>query len=258
MFTFGISTTITNDRDVFTAIEMIGESAFKFVEVRCDKGHFDYEDKAEIKKLKTMLKKKSLKVSSLHPPIWIDIAAAEEWTRMKSVREVEKVILVAKRLSVPRIILHPGNGPGDIKKVGESLGELIGFADEWNTKIILENTFPYDFGSRIDELQIISDKFNLPVCIDTSHASAKENILNQLLDLFEDKIEHFHLSDSMLKGNDDHLIPYEGKMVWEGVVDFMNTHEGVAIFEISPHNDPKTIGNLEEVKSQWENNKICP
>ena len=258
MFAFGLSTTITNDRDVFAAVEIIGKSSFKFVEIRCEKGHFNYEDKVEIEKLKIMLKEKSLKGISLCPPSWIDIANTEEWTRMKSLREVEKVILVAKRLNVPRIILHPGKSTGDVEKASESLFELISFADEWDTEIILENTFPCDFGSDINELKILSDNFNLPFCIDTSHASAKENILNRLLDIFEDKIKHFHLSDSMMEGNDNHLIPCEGKIVWEGVVDFMNTHEGVAIFEIFHHNNSEIIGKLERIKSQWGNNKICP
>ncbi len=258
MFTFGISTTITNDKDVFAAVEIIGKSFFKFVEIRCEKGHFNYEDKGEIKKLKTMLRKTSLSGISLHPPIWVDIANTEEWMRMKSLREVEKVILVAKRLNIGKVILHPGKSIGDIEKAFASLAELIDFADEWDTRIILENTFPDDFGSHVNELQIISDKFNLPVCVDTSHASAKENILNKFLDIFDSKIEHFHLSDSMMRGSDDHLIPYEGKIVWEPVIEFMAAHEGIAIFEILPMISSDIIENLEKIKSQWENKKICP
>ncbi len=258
MFTFGISTTITADRDVFAAAEMIGKSSFKLVEIRCEKGHFNYEDKGEIKRLKTKLKKKSLKGVSLHPPLWVDIANSDEWARVKSLREVEKVILVANRLNVPRIILHPGKSAGDIEKASKSLSELVSFAGEWGLEIILENTFPDDFGSGIDELKILSGNFDLAVCIDTSHASAKENVLNRLLDLFEDRIKHLHLSDSLMKGSDDHLIPYEGKIIWEGVVNFLNNHEGVAIFEIPHHNNSKIIEKLEQIKSRWENNKICP
>jgi sugar phosphate isomerase/epimerase len=258
MFTFGISTTIMSDRDVFDGIERIGKSSFKFVEISCEKRHFDYEDKSKIKKLKSMLKKKSLSGISLHPPIWVDIANREEWTRMKSLREVEKVILVAKRLNIPRIILHPGKKDSHIERAIESLTELTDFADEWGTKILLENNIPGNLGSRIDELQTISDKFNLPICVDTSHASAKENILNKLLDLFENRIDHFHLSDSLMKGCEDHLIPYEGKIAWEPVVDFIKTHKGFAIFEVFPRENHGIIRNLEEIKRQWENNKICP
>jgi len=259
MFAFGISTTISNDKDVFAAVDIIEKSSFKFVEIRCEKGHFNYEDKGEIKKLKTMLRKtSSLSAASLHPPVWVDIANTEEWMRMKSLREVEKVILVAKRLNIRKVILHPGKSIGDIEEAFTSLAELIDFANEWDTRIILENTFPDDFGSRINELQIISDKFNLPICVDTSHASAKENILNKFLDIFDSKIEHFHLSESMMRGSDDHLIPYEGKIVWEPVIEFMVAHEGIAIFEILPGESSYIIENLEKIKSQWENKKIYP
>jgi sugar phosphate isomerase/epimerase len=258
MFNFGISTTITNVRDVFSAIEIIGESSFKFVEIRCEKEHFDYEDKEEIKKVKTLLEKNSLSCVSLHPPVWVDIANKEEWTRVRSLREVEKVILVAKRLNVPKIILHPGKSAGDIKKAIESLAELVGFGYEWDINIILENTFQDDFGSHINEIRVLSDKFNLPVCIDTSHASAKEDILDQMLQLFEDRIEHFHLSDSRKKGRDDHLVPYEGKIMWKPVLNFLEKHGGFAIFEVHHHGRFKIIRKLEKIKKQWENNKICP
>lgn len=251
MFKFGISTIITGDRDIFASLEIIKKSSFKIVEIRCERGHFNYEDKTEIKKLKMMLKKKSLKGISLHPPLWVNIASGEEWTRMKSLREVEKVILVAKRLDVPKIILHPGKSEGNIEKAIESLREIVGFAEEWDVNIILENTSPDDLGSNINELQTISSEFNLPLCVDTSHAGAKANVLNKLLDLFEDKIEHFHLSDSMMEGSDDHLVPYKGKIIWEPVVDFMKTHNGFAVFEVPCRDNLEIIEDLEEIKGQW-------
>jgi sugar phosphate isomerase/epimerase len=251
MFNFGISTIITDDMDVFAGIDVIKESSFKFVEIRCEKGHFNYEDKGEIKRLKMILKKKSLRGISLHPPVWVDIAGGDEWTRMKSLREVEKIILVAKRLDVPKLILHPGKSDGDIGKTIESLGEIVGFAEEWDTEIILENTSPDDLGSNINELQIISREFNLPLCVDTSHASAKVNILNKLLDLFEDRIEHFHLSDSMMEGSDDHLLPYKGKINWEPVVDFIKKHNGFAIFEVPRRDNSEIMEDLEGIKSRW-------
>jgi len=258
MFNFGISTAITSDRDVFSALKMIGESSFKFVEIRCEKGHFDYEDKEEIKKVKTLLKKESLSCVSLHSPLWIDIANREEWTRVKSLREVEKVILVAKRLNVPKIILHPGKGAGDMQKAIESLKELVEFGKEFGTDIVLENTSPGNLGSKIDELRFLSDEFELPVCVDTSHASAKEDVLIRMLQLFEDRIKHFHLSDSRKKGSDDHLFPYEGKIVWEPVLSFLKNHDGFAIFEIYHPGNPEIIRELEKIKKQWENNKINP
>lgn len=252
MFDLGISTTITNDKDVFSGIEMIAKSTFRFVEIRCEKGHFDYEDEKELKKLKMILKKKSLKGTSLHPPLWINPASADDWLRTKSVRETEKIILVAKRLNIPKIILHPGKNHGNIENASLSLSEIVSFAEEWNTEIILENTFPDNFGSRIDELKTLSDKFNLPVCIDTSHCSAKENLLNKFILTFNDKIKHLHISDSRMKGSDDHLIPYKGKIIWKTVIDFINAHEGTGIFEIEPCKSSNVIETLEETKNKWK------
>lgn len=252
MFNFGISTTITNDKDVFSGIKIIAESIFRFVEIRCEKGHFDYEDEKEIKRLKTMLKKKSLTGTSLHPPIWVDIANVDDWTRTRSIREVEKIILVAQKLNIPRIILHPGKSSGNIEKASLSLSEINYFAKEWNTEIILENTFPHDFGSHIDELKSLSDKFDLPVCIDTSHCSAKEDLLNNFFSTFKEKIKHLHISDSLMKGRDDHLIPYKGKIIWEPVVEFIKTQQGTGIFEIAPWESSNVIEALEEISNKWK------
>jgi sugar phosphate isomerase/epimerase len=258
MFNFGISTAITNDKDVFSGIELIGESSFKFVEIRCKKGHFDYEDKQEIKRVKNLLKKKSLSCVSLHPPLWVDIANKEEWTRVKSLREVEKIILVAERLNVPRIILHPGKSNGDMQKSIESLKELMEFCGEWNRDVILENTSPGNLGSNIGEMRVLLNKFKLPVCLDTSHASAKDDILNQMLKLCEDRIEHFHLSDSRKKGSDDHMVPYEGEIIWDPVLNFLKKKEGFGIFEVYNQGRAEIIKKLEKIKKQWENNKINP
>jgi len=252
MFNLGISTTITYDKDIFSGIELIANSSFRFVEIRCEKEHFNYEDEKEIKKLKNTLKKKSLTGISIHHPLWVNVADVDEWMRTKSIREVEKVILVAKKLNIPKIILHPGKNSGDAEKSSESLSELVSFAEEWDTEIILENTFPDDFGSSIDELKILSDKFNLPVCIDTSHCSAKDNLLNKFLVTFNGKIKHLHISDSFMKGSDDHLIPYKGKIIWEPVVEFMKVHEGTGIFEIAPWESSNVIKALEKIKSKWK------
>jgi len=258
MFTFGISTIITNDTDVFSCVELIKTSSFKFVEIRCEKEHFDYEDNGEIKKLKNILKKNNIYGVSLHPPVWVDIAIEDEWTRMKSTREVEKVILIAKRLNIPRVILHPGKSAGNMKKASLSIKEILDFADEWNVQIILENTFPDDFGSRPKDLQIITDKFDIPVCIDTSHASTKGNKLDKFFEIFEGKIKHFHLSDSRMKNGDDHLIPYEGKINWEPVLRILHTYDGFAVFEIPPEEGPHIIEKLEKIKNEWGNKKIYP
>ncbi|MEO0294055.1 MAG: sugar phosphate isomerase/epimerase family protein [candidate division WOR-3 bacterium] len=258
MVKFGISTVVMSDKDVFCSIEIIRKSSFKFIEIRCEKGHFNYEDIKEIKKLKATLKKNALTCSSLHPPLWVNIAAKEEWERMRSVREVEKIILVANRLGVPIVILHPGRGAGNIETSYLSLEEILDFAKEWRVQIVLENTFLGNFASHFSEFQAISNKFDVHLCIDTSHANAKEDQLDKFLEAFDGRIKHFHLSDSRMEGRDDHLIPYEGKINWKPITEFLNKSDGFAIFEILPRENfyPEgsdyIIRKLDEIKTRWE------
>lgn len=258
MIYFGISTTLTNDRTVYDSINAAGTSYFKWLEIRCRTDHFDFESPQEIEKVKAELQKNKLKVSSLHPPGWVDIASEDEWTRMKSVREVEKVILVANKLSAERVIIHPGKDKGKMPESIKSLQEIIPFAREWDVKPILENTFPGYFGSRVENLHELSDKMNLEVCIDTSHAAARGDRIKDFLDSYGNKITHFHISDSKMRGKDDHLIPGEGKIKWEIIEDFLPHFNGFIIYELMPSDNPEgTLKKLDKIKDRWRK-KIAP
>ncbi len=259
MINFGVSTTLTWDKDVYYAINAVGKSFFNFLEIRCEKGHFDFEDEQEIKKVKRVLKENRVKGSSIHPPKWVDIANKNEWTRMKSLREVEKTILVAKRLNIPRVILHPGQKNGSLEKVRESIQEILEFSQVWEVQPILENTFPGYFASRAEEIKNIVTEFDLPVCLDTSHAAAKGDNVEQFLKLLKNRITHLHLSDSNMKGKDDHLIPGEGKINWNPLVNFLSFFDGMAIFELHPVEKPDPIlAKLNRIRINWQNKKINP
>jgi sugar phosphate isomerase/epimerase len=257
MIEYGISSTIANDRDVYSAIDIVGKSKFKWIELRCDSPHFKYEDLSEIKKVKKRLKKGGIKAIALHPPGWVDLGTEEEWTRMKSVREVEKTILIANRLKTPRIIVHPGSKNGILKQVELSLNEIKEFADEWKVEPVLENTIPPYFGSEPEILKSLSNKFDLNICIDTSHAASRGDRIEEFLNKLSDRIKHFHISNSYMEGGDDHLIPFEGKIDWLPLKDFLNKFDGYIIFELPPQEDlNETLNKLYKVTNDWQKIKI--
>jgi len=259
MINFGVSTTITKDRSISEALNAIGKSPFKWVEIRCDPGHFNYEDGKDIKEIQKNLRRNQIKASSLHPPGWVDIACSEEWTRMKSVREVEKTILVAEHLKVPIVIVHPGYKDGSLNQAEKSLKEIVEFSHEWKVNPILENTFPGYFGSEPKTLMYLAAKFDLSICLDTSHAAAEVNRIEEFLKLLGSRIRHFHLSDSNMEGNDDHLIPFEGKINWIPIMEFTNEFDGFIIFEILPAKCPeKTLALLDKIRNNWRSKKITP
>ncbi len=259
MSNFGISTTLTMDSSVYSSLDAIGKSFFKWVEIRCESRHFDFEDERELKRIKESLRRNQLKVSSLHPPGCVDIATNDEWMRMKSVREVEKTILIADRLSAKRVIVHPGSLDGIIEQSEKSLEELVEFSEEWGIVLLLENTFPGYFGSEPKELIELATKFDLPICLDTSHATAKGDRIEEFLDLFCSRITHLHISDSNMEGNDDHLIPGEGKIDWYPIEEFIAQHDGYNIFELMPSEHPEEIlSKLAKITDEWNRKKISP
>jgi sugar phosphate isomerase/epimerase len=257
MIEFGISSTITKDRDIYSAIDVLGKSKFHWLELRCDSPHFKYEDLSEIKKVKRLLKKEKIKAIALHPPGWVDLATEEEWTRMKSVREVEKTILIAYRLKAPRVIVHPGSKNGVLRQVELSLNEIKEFADEWKVEPILENTIPPYFGSEPEALKSLSNEFDLNICIDTSHAASRGNRIEEFLNKLSGRIKHFHISDSYMEGGDDHLIPFEGKINWLPLKDFFHKFDGYIVFELPPQKDlNETLNKLYKVTDNWQKSKI--
>lgn len=259
MINFGISSTIKRNKPLQESIKLIGDSYFKWIEIRCEEGHFDYDRENEIKNIGKELRKNRVKVSSLHPPAWVDIGSCEEWTRMKSVREVEKCILISKKLNAERVIIHPGDREGSMNKLFESLEEIAGFAGEWDVMPLIENTFPGYIASEPEILLDISNRFNLSICLDTSHAAAKGDRVGEYIDRLGERIRHLHLSDSYQSGNDDHLIPGEGEITWEPLWKFLETFNGFIIFELPPDDKAEdTINQLDSIRMEWLKYKIAP
>lgn len=255
MIEFGISSMIADNKDVYYAIEIVGKSNFKWIELRCNSHHFKYEETSEIKKVNKQLKKEQIKAIALHPPGWVDLSTEEEWMRMKSVREVEKTILVANRLKTQRVIVHPGSKNGILKQAQQSLDEIKEFADEWKVEPILENTIPPYFGSEPENLKSLLNEFDLNICIDTSHAASSGDRIGEFLNKLSGRIKHFHISDSYMQGGDDHLLPFEGKIDWSPLKEFLNEFDGYIIFELPPQkNLNETLKTLYKISNEWQKN----
>jgi len=184
----------------------------------------------------------------------VNIAAKDEWKRMFSVREVEKGILVANKLGAKIIVVHPGDKKkeSEIDACIKSLNEIYDFSREWDINLVLENTFPGDLGSGVDTLKYITSQIDLPMCFDTSHSYSSGNA-SDIIEYFRDKIMHLHISDNYLTGEDDHLLPGEGKIDWQNFWKQMKGFQGNVIFELMPDEDiKKRIFEIKEVMKKWE------
>lgn len=109
---------------------------------------------------------------------------------------------------------RPLKAAAHIKRLSESLDELIGYAKACNVKIALENRYYYGEIPSIDEIGMLLKQFpNLFYWHDVGHAQNLENLgfikHSDYLRRYKDRIIGFHLHD--IKGTKDHLAIGEGE-----------------------------------------------
>jgi len=222
----------------------------KIIEIRPKAGHFQPQRLEEVIKLKERLQQSGILVKSIHMPMnGVDISHPEEYDRIKSVREVEKTIMIALNLKAELIVVHPGatcHEADDRKKrltlSIESLKEIVDFSEVYPIKIAIENTLPGRVGDLWEEIQqimeVVSSK-NLGICLDTGHYLVnyqhiiqKDLYLDKLPINWQDKLFHIHIHDNNGK-KDAHLLPGEGIFPWPSFMDFVKeiNYQGTLIIE---------------------------
>lgn len=196
---------------------MIESSGFQFAEARCE-DILPEDEPAEIENVKRELEKHSLKLSSLHSFLrGVDISSEDKWLRTKSLRELEKSIVTASRLSCRNVIVHLS---GRLKRGCDrrqclengfaSIREAEKMADDFSVELLLENLpsgYLMSNENEIDEALSRGTK----LCFDLGHAlitkidplkfcSNKKNSI---------KAAHIHFNDSLsdshsaFRGDDD-------------------------------------------------------
>ncbi len=185
----------------------------------------------------------------------VDISHIQTYERIKSVREVEKTVLMAHHLGTDLVVVHPGakvdNSDDKEKRLAlsiESLKEIMDFCQNWKVKIALENTLPGRVGDKWDDIQLIKEKIpskDLGICLDTGHYLLNYPEIGQgVLNLdkipinWQENLLHIHLHDNDSK-HDLHLLPQEGYFPWPSFMPFLSKidYKGVLIFEIKKQKD---------------------
>ena len=256
-----ISTTLFKDKQVINELKKLKSSCLDGLELRLREGHFDYNEDGEIKELKKRAKKERIEIFSVHAPSGIDISSVNEWERVRSVREVEKAIVVAKRLGANYVIVHPGeerlDGDVQIKKVKRSIAEIVDFSKIWKITILLENTQPGKIGDTPGELESILsmfDKSGIGCCLDTSHLNLLGAKMSDAISSLHKYIKEVHISDNHGKW-DDHILPYDGNIDWNDFLGGLGDihFDGGFCFELAPVEDYfPVLDKIEEIYREWQ------
>ncbi|MFO7890025.1 MAG: sugar phosphate isomerase/epimerase [bacterium] len=247
---FGISTMVYYHEHIEKILPYLADWQIKNIEIRPHIGHFEFQDSNSIDHIKKKIDHSGILVKAIHMPMnGVDISHPEEYDRVKSIREVEKAVLVAHRLGAGLVVVHPGGMCNNFSDRGKrlshsinSLREIVEFSQQWNVKLAIENTPPGRLGDQWEEIhkiitEIISEYIG--ICFDTGHYILnKKNIGKVKLNLEKEPINwqknlfHIHIHDNDRK-QDLHLLPGEGRFLWSSLISFLQEikYNGYLILE---------------------------
>lgn len=270
---FGISTMVYYRKPIEKLLPYLIKEKINIIELRPKKGHFNPQEISELLKLKKLLERKEITVRAIHMPMdGADISHPQTYERIKSVREVEKAVLMAHHLGTDLVVVHPGTmveNPDDkgkrLELSIESLKEIVDFCQNWKVKIALENTLPGRVGDRWEDIQLIKEAIpskDLGICFDTGHYLLNYPEIEQgALNLYnipinwQESILHIHIHDNDSK-HDLHLLPQEGRFPWSSFIPFLRkiNYEGVLIFEIKEQSNlddclKRVIVTIDKIKN---------
>jgi len=238
---FGLSTTMIEDKDIFSQIPILSEYGIKKIELRANLKHFEYNNYKKIDLLSKKLDKFGIMAYSMHMPFGnVDISREEKQIRDESIIRIKEAGLALQRLGGKVLVVHGGAKVENKREKRveislQSLKELSDFCVERGLDLAVENTLPGRIGDKIEELLYIIEKLNSPntgACLDTGHINVHGDPAEALKKL-GDRLIHIHITDN-LGENDDHLLPGEGNINWENFFAALNqiNYKGILMLEV--------------------------
>ncbi len=231
-------------------LEFIKKAGFDAVEVFNYREHFDWRDASYIAGILNGFKKLGLRVHSFHAP-WdpvfhYDIASRNQKIREKTLVEVFFLLKLLSNFGGKYFIIHPGVLENDgcefsedyITNAINSLKVIIVYARELGIEVLIENPQPPELGSCVNELEVIFNSlkdYRPKFCFDIGHAFISQDGIDKFIALGRCPLE-LHISDNHGE-RDEHLLPGEGRLPVEDVMDKLKKQFGEEFF--------KTVFNFE-------------
>ncbi|MBN1150953.1 sugar phosphate isomerase/epimerase [candidate division WOR-3 bacterium] len=212
---FVLSSSIAIPSGLFDFLEEIAHTDFKKVEIRVESDHWDYDDPESTDRIRFLCRKNAIKVISLHAPMYALICCPDEYERIKALREVEKAVVIAHRLSARYVVFH-ADTQNDYQ-IGEkewalqkSLEELSDFSFRWNVELLMENLMKPRLATDPQDIAKYLKPFdNMGACLDLGHLRISGNKLDSLPNNFLSRVRSVHLNDN--DGlRDRHFLPGMG------------------------------------------------
>lgn len=235
-------------------LNIVKRAGFDEIEIWGMAPHFDYRNKAEVKRIGELLKRAWLNISSIHLPFYMKvdrdpnkrgrfyISDSNEERRKTAVNEVLKCMEAGEYLGVDVAVLHTGMEFQDstYDALRKSLEEILEIAERRKMKVAIENGFRPRTGIR--DVYAVMKEFDSPylgLCLDVGHLNI-EGEWEFLKKIPNEKIFELHIVDNNGK-EDEHLPPYEGSVRWEALYDLVRNSSAKLVLETGPVYDDNEL-----------------
>ena len=230
-------------RSVLTVslLKRIARAGFDLVEIFCDRQHFDYTNRSQMREIAEWFRDSPVKLHSLHAPLFrgsqeasphgvISITYLERQRRQDSMDEIKRALETAELVPFRYLITHLGV-PGeeyDLRKFDAaltSLEHLRLFAGQRGVQLLLEN-IPNELSTPRRLLEFIRHTHigDLELCFDSGHAHLDGDV-KEAFHLLKDRIASTHLHDNNGEA-DEHRFPFEGGIAWEPLIGNLQSSAG--------------------------------
>lgn len=208
------------------AIAQVRAAGFGGVEILCKPGHFEPDSREHVDEVLRALNEWPDALVTCHAPFYeTDLSSTDPDVWERSLRETLLALEAASEFRAVNMTVHVRSvraadhwGDDNAEAFGRSLDQLAPAASDRNVSLSVENFPPPHFTSdERDLLGLIEGRPLVGTCIDTGHAHLASRLV-EIARALAPTASVTHLHDNRAAGKDEHLIPGQGTIGWEGFV----------------------------------------
>ncbi|MFZ9937967.1 MAG: sugar phosphate isomerase/epimerase family protein [Luteolibacter sp.] len=227
----GISTGCFYKTDILSALHMVRDGGFNFIEVCSFPAHLDYHNPEQVKKAAELMERLGIEANSFHAPFAdrIDISSPDAAQRSTSVRELMAACDAAAILHAGFVVLHPGPERAGkppphewyerMRHAADSLNEVALHCRHLGLVLLLENMLPHLMFGHVSDVMFLLGAIretNVGTCLDTGHAFLSKD-LRTVVHKLSGHLRMIHVNDN-LGDKDSHLSPGDGAIDWISLI----------------------------------------
>jgi sugar phosphate isomerase/epimerase len=266
----GLSTWSLLSMDVYSAVRVIGDAGFEYIELWGEVPHA-YHDFTDKRRLRDALSTYNM-LLTMHAP-FTDLNPASSFQPVKGAveRTLSEFVKFGEYLGATVITIHPGSVhneglvPRSAQNSVMTLRRMVR-ASEGRLAISVENQtksrskYHFPLASTMESLQLIlAEVDGIHFTLDTGHAHVNGQEPLAMAESVGSTLIEIHLSDNM-GASDDHLIPGAGDASLDPLLKHVSSTDVLLCLELDPHRytEEEVLKAASETKTKLQAGQQAP